>query len=257
MDNTITEFLDILKDNKYVAKPLQVDDHMDNADEIKAEIEEKWNDALESGVLPDSSIYFELNGCHDPEAYSEFLEKKLNCFKLAFNLTGLSDDENLHSEVKNQLSKIRLEIVNMQQDAKSLNNSALDELFAIKISFSKELNNFLQDHTISKKSIKRKKSNATSILTSNQIAILFYHLKETGVIWKEIPKTVYSKIISELTGYESEQIRQNLTALEPDRETFYNKDIKEKDFEKVTNFLEGEILGAIDSKNTEKFPPLE
>ncbi len=101
------------------------------------------------------------------------------------------------------------------------------------------IENVLQDTTLDNKYGKSPKESNTkqTELNQAQITVLFYYLKSTGIIAKSLNNTLFSKAISELTGFSSSKIRQGLSTVSEYSNSIDSMRFTDKDFTEVISQL--------------------
>ncbi len=126
MNSQIAEFIDILHDNDFVPRYHEIPNEFDHADELRAQIEEQMS-------LPDSLRYFELNGFSSPDDLADYLKSRFREFRISFIANGLTKDSIIKNEVKKEINDIKIELNQLKQQVKILNDITLIALIDLKI----------------------------------------------------------------------------------------------------------------------------
>jgi hypothetical protein len=258
MNNHINEFLRILRDKHYEQKsginemgflPFTKEDNpednsednigdnpVDNPEDIQDYFDDKASDSL---------AYYELNGYSDFDDLEEYLNENLNEFKIAFISEGYSKDKNLKEEIIQQVSLIKRELSELKETVKFLKDFALIALLRTKTNFCDEVISFINNQENRIKPRRQIDLDNPNRLIQKEVVILFYHLREAGLIGKNIPNNVYAQYISDLTGYEAEKIRQDLSNIKSDSQSTDSERFQKTDYD-----------GAIVADCKVKFPDL-
>jgi hypothetical protein len=270
MNYHISEFLKILRDNHYEQKLYSSIDEMDILPFTK---EDNPEDNSEDNIgdnpidnpediqdyfdvkASDSLTYYELNGYSDFDDLEDYLNENLNEFKIAFFADGYEKDKSLKNEIVQQVSLIKGELLELKETVKFLNDSALIALLRTKTNFCDEVVSFINNQENRIKPRRLVDPNNPNRLIQKEVVILFYHLRETGFIGKNIPNNVYAQYISDLTGYEAEKIRQDLSYIKNESQSNEGGSFQESDYDGIKRKLEKKLIKAISADYEEKFPP--
>lgn len=275
MDARIVEFVELLCDNvfhvkKYSQYPLQYDEEGDLN-------ETQWESVMISDTkLEDSEIImylrkgieknkmsfytrYYLNNYYDPKAYYYALNTALN------GIRGLLNDNKQTHEfdlIDRFLELIWISRENLLVYQISNIHDIFDvySLIRTKIGTCDAILNlfeiYLQSPTANtneKQSKRWHNPDNLTVLTQNQIAILFHFLRELGFIGKGMQKNEYAEIISKLTGFSAEKIRQKLSHIENKSTSTESVEFTEVDF-RITSRVFGKIIAEIQTTVQQKFP---
>lgn len=96
MIDPITDLINILSDNKFITKVMDIPDDFDSIDELKAEMHfEEY--------IPASMIEYQLNGYSRSRDLEDFLENKFRTFKMNFLSNRDSINVDLVKEINDQI----------------------------------------------------------------------------------------------------------------------------------------------------------
>ena len=215
---------------------------------------------------------FKLNNCNFKDFQSK-LEVGFEEFKQAIADNFKEINKAFLQEITKDLkySKNQLELFISVNSENALNS--INKFMSFKIEFCAETIRFIdlssfmltshsevknniveeQNNQVEEKQPKSKKKleNLTSF-TQNQVVIFFHYLRELGYIGKEMPKNLYAQNISELTGFASEKIRQNLSHISKKSDSIESGTFQEVDYSVVKRSLK-KVIEAIEIDSKEKF----
>lgn len=75
-------------------------------------------------------------------------------------------------------------------------------------------------------------------ITQSQIVILFHHMKQLGMIGKNVSNTIIASCMSEMSGFSKEKIRQALSTVKEDSTSVENAEYVEYDYTRVRNKIQ-------------------
>lgn len=282
MDTQIIEFIDILKDNSFIAKqycPEDLDESF-NPEEWDLKDEYVVNEnmyaydvlmqELESGsISKDLLTLYEIHGYQKPSDLEGFLISHFEKFKTAFVSNDYSNQINVKKEIVNQVRTIKNQLDNLLDNSKLIENYLFESIIKVKIEICSETIRFInfaqaiiinqpaetptqQSNTPKQVRIRRPLEKLTD-LTQNQIIILFHYLRENGFVGKEMPKNLYAKQISELTGFAAEKIRQDLSHIGKQSNSLESGQFLEADYSVVRRSLD-KVIASIRKDSEERFP---
>jgi hypothetical protein len=250
MNNEVTNFLRILRDNNYVANYDPIPEGMDIYPIEKEEIE---SEVLEEEVtFHDSLRYFMLNGFRSPYDLEDYLSNQFSDFKVALISDGSLKDKNFKTEIIEQVSIIKNYLYQLLESIKVLNDITFNELITWKIKYCEEVIKFVNSQVPVNVIKNVKVSGKLTSLKQKEIVILFHHLRELGLLGKEMTNKEYSHCISTLTGYDSEQIRQDLSHITSKSNSVEHYQFQATDYSGIKRALEQKLLKAIEEKTKEK-----
>lgn len=269
MNNPITDFLKILRDNDFEQKIATIDNipfcpfteedipgynlgdnhvgprEFDSQKDIEGDFDVNASD---------SPLYYELNGYSDFDDLEDYLNENLSEFKIAYIADGYAKDKNLRNEIVHQVTIIKNELSELKETNQFHKNFALNALFRTKANFCDEVISFMNNQDsrlIPKRQIDHDNPNR---LKQKEVVILFYHLRELGLLGKNIPNNVYAQCISDITGYESEKIRQDLSNIKKDSKSTDSERFQKTDYDGIKRHLEQRLIKSIITDLKEKFP---
>jgi hypothetical protein len=269
MNNHINEFLRILRDNNYEQKfyssineidilPFTKEDNpednsednigdnpVDNPEDIQDYFDDKASDSL---------AYYELNGYSDFNDLEDYLNENLYDFKIAFIADGCAKDKSLKNEIVQQVSFIKKELSELKETVKFLKDFALIALIRTKTNFCDEVISFITNQEIRIKPRRQKDSDNPNRLKQKEVVILFYYLRDLGLISKGMQNNEYAQYISDLTGYQAEKIRKDLSYIKNLSKSNESGSFIESDYDGVKRKLEQKLIKAIVADYKEKFP---
>jgi hypothetical protein len=252
MNNHINEFLRILRDNNYEQK------YYSSIDEIKIlpfTNEDIPKDISEDEVEASESLaYYELNGYSDFNDLEDYLNENLYDFKIAYIADGCGKDKSLKHEIIQQITIIKSELGELKETVKFLKDFALIALIRTKTNFCDEVISFITNQEIRIKPRRQKDSDNPNRLKQKEAVILFYYLRDLGLISKGMQNNEYAQYISDLTGYEAEKIRQDLSNINKKSSSTDKTRIQDSDYDGIKRALEKKLIIAISADKKEKFP---
>lgn len=277
MDEQITEYLNLLRDNIVVVKRYIRPDWFDGTDnlsdvelnKVKLLNEKEYHPAsidskmFEDELLfPDSIKRYELNGYQKDSEFEEFLISQFEKFKSIFIKNNLWNQSDVKAEIANHVRRTRSELDHLLLSGRLLKDSRFNSLIKVKTDVCVEtlrfinfpISNIEQFNNVNAKPIRKKKQIAKlTSLTQNQIIILFHYLKELGYIGKDMPKNEYAQHIAELTGFAAEKIRQDLSHISNNFKSTDSREFLEYEYSAVRRSLD-KVIAAIKKDSEERFP---
>jgi len=273
MNDQIKEYLDLLTDNNLIAK-IYAPDGLDETFNPKAydwkeeEVFEKilyrcdeLSELLENEEIGHDLLRrYELNGYQNPFDLEDFLITRFEKFKNDFINNNYHNDKNIKKEITNQVRINKYQLDNILSKGKRLRDETFDTLLKVKIEICSETLRFLNFNLgnistplIDKPLKVRKPIDKLTILTQNQIIILFHYLKQLKCIGNNMPKNLYASQISELTGFDVEKLRQALSHIDKKSTSIESIKFSETDYHAVRRILD-KVISAINADLEEKFP---
>jgi hypothetical protein len=257
MNNHINEFLRILRDNNYEQKYYSSTDEIgflpftkeDNPDDVTEDLSEDEVDVKAS----ESLAYYELNGYSDFNDLEDYLNENLYDFKISFIEAGCAKDKSLKNEIVQQITIIKSELTELKETVKFLKDFALIALIRTKTNFCDEVVSFITNQDIRIKPRRQKDSENLNRLKQKEAVILFYYLRDLGLISKGMQNNEYAQYISDLTGYEAEKIRQDLSYIKNESQSNEGGSFQESDYEGIKRQLVQKLIKAISAVYKEKF----
>ncbi len=251
MNNKINDFLRILRDNHFEQKFYSSIDDFDINPFTKEDIPEGISeDDIEAS---DSLAYYELNGYSDFNDLEDYLDENLSEFKIAFIADEYVKDKILKNEIIQQVTIIKNELSELNETVKMLKDFALIALLRTKTQFCDEVISFINNQENRIKPRRHIDTNNPNRLIQKEVVILFYHLREAGLIGKNIPNNVYAQYISDLTGFEAEKIRQDLSNINNESLSTDSERFQKSDYDGIKRKLEQKLIKAIVADYKEKF----
>lgn len=270
MNNPISDFLRILRDNDYEQKiassiddipfcpfteeDILEDNRRENVVDSPREVDNLEDIEEDFDVnAPDALMYYELNGFSDFDELKDYLNEVLSEFKIAFIADGFAKDKVLKNEIVHQITAIKVELSELKE-FRLIKDPALNALLRIKTQFCDEVISFINNQeirVITKRQISQDNPNR---LKQKEVVILFHHLRDTGLIGKNIPNNVYAQYISDITGYESQKIRQDLSNIKNDSQSTDSQRFQKTDYDGLKRHLEQKVIKSILTDLKEKFP---
>jgi hypothetical protein len=244
MDDQITEFMDILRDNAIDTKYPEAFKEF-TGDELKKKIKE-------IGKIP---AYFLLNGFDNTIDFAKYLNSHFGSFKIAYIANNLANNKSFQSEMANQIQSIKYLLSELKDRFKLLNIYSLDSLLNLKIQYCDRTISFLNDQAAKNPITKLKPKVTPTNLKQNQVVILFYHLRKLKYIGIDIDNKSYAQYISVLTGYAAEKIRQDLSHISSESYSVERVLFQVSDYRGIIREL-NKLIVAIDKDSKDKFPPL-
>ncbi len=141
MTNPIQEFIKVLHDNNYVPKYRDIPEDFEHYDELKAEIHE-------TGELPESMRYFEINGISRQYDMEEYLASIFMTFKSSFIDKGYLKDNVNKKAIKQQFNNIREELAIINKQVRSIGDIDLNAIIDTKIDYCDKAIEFIGADTI-------------------------------------------------------------------------------------------------------------
>lgn len=279
MDTQITEFIDLLKDNSFVAKqylPYNLDETY-NAEiwNFREEdvIDEKWYaydvflEELDLGhISKDELTLYEFHGYQKPTELEDFLISHYETFNNACVENNYLNDKTVIKEIVNQVRLVKNQLDILLSNCEFVGNYLLESLIKVKIeictetirllNFSKIDNSIIAEtNQVSANPVKIRKTyeNLTN-LTQNEVVILFYYLKEQGCIGNEMAKNLFANNISELTGFSAKGIRKGLSSIKKDTINADSVYFTERGFSTVRREME-KVVEVLNTETKDRFPP--
>lgn len=245
MADHIEDFLNLLSSNSFAAKtymPSNLDETYDPTDWIFYEediVKRTWysydelKDGMEAGEI-ESDIFtiFQLNDFSKPSALEDFLSEKFELFKKAFTINDYQNNKPVKDDIINQIRLIRNKLEILLDYTVRIHNHLLNSLIKAKTQICADALRFINLVTIPASSQPvqinvrtRKNFENLTKLTQDQVIILSHYLKEMGCLGKSMTNKLFAAQISELSGFSSEKIRQDLSHIaNPDRYEFSESD---------------------------------
>jgi hypothetical protein len=270
MNNKINDFLRILRDNNYEQKYYSSIDEMgflpftkednpednseDNIGDNPVDNPEDIQDYFDAKAS-DSLVYYELNGYSDFDDLEDYLNENLYEFKIEFISGGFAKDTSLKNEIIQQVTIIKSELLNLKETVKFHKDFALIALLRTKTNFCDEVISFInnQENRIKPRRQKDSKNNPNR-LKQKEVVILFYYLRDLELISKGMQNNEYAQYVSDLTGYEAEKIRQDLSYIKNESQSNEGGGFQESDYDGIKRKLEQKLIKAILADYEEKFP---
>lgn len=277
MDDKISEYLNLLRDNIVVVRRYQRPDWFDgtyNLSDIElnkakllnqkeyhpATIDSKmFEDEL---LFPDSIKRYELNGYQKDSEFEEFLILHFEKFKNIFAQNNLWNNKDAKAEIVEDVRTVRYHLDHLLPTARLLNDSRFNSLIKVKTDICVEtlrfinypISNIEQFNSVNSRPIRKKKQIAKlTDLTQNQIVILFHYLRENGYIGKDTTNTLYAAHISELTGFAEEKIRQDLSHISNNFKSADSREFLDYEYSAVKRAL-NKVIASIEKYSEEHFP---
>jgi hypothetical protein len=144
--------------------------------------------------------------------------------------------------------------LDLKETVKFHKDFALIALLRIKTHFCDEVISFITNQEIRIKPRKQKDSNNLNRLKQKEVVILFYYLRDLELISKGMQNNEYAQYISDLTGYEAEKIRQDLSYIKNESQSNEGGSFQESDYDGIKRKLEQKLIKAILADYEEKFP---
>jgi hypothetical protein len=247
MDNDLFEIVNILNDNNYI----------ENVDE---EFDKKVSDMLNTVSLDEeisvkhdgNPFYVELNGYSDPNDLDIYLERCFNQFKKVAVEIKLNKNKLLQDAISQRIISIREELLKLKNNTKCKRYRNYLSLFEIKIKYCDKILGFLSNIKIETLKLSGKKIGDNTALTQKRVSILFYYLQKIGYAGKNMETDDFTKLVAEITGYSSEQIRQDFSHIKKiSSEDYYGFQLV--DFEKVISYLRV-MINNMEEDSKIKFP---
>ncbi len=231
MADHIEDFLNLLSSNSFAANtymPSNLDETYDPTDWIFYEediVNSTWysydelRDGIEAGdIKSDIFTIFQLNGFPKPSALEDYLSENFELFKKAFTINNYHNSKPVKDDIINQIRLIRDKLEILLDYTVRIHNHLLNSLIKAKIQICADALRFINLASIPASSqpvqinVRTRKNfeNLTN-LTQDQVIILSHYLKESGCLGKSMPKNLFAAQISELSGFSSEKIRQDLS----------------------------------------------
>lgn len=248
MGSDIFTFVNILNNNNLIKK---VDEEIDaklNKLQEEAGIDDEF-----SLDCPKDPFYVELNGCWKTIDIEKYLE---GCF-LEFKGTavGIKLEKNklIQKEISSKILKISEDLHNLILDPKNNRYSNLEPLINVKISYCNKVLDFILNIKNEISRLSGKKSGVHTNLTQKQIVILFHHLNELGFVGKGMKNDELAGLISQLTSYSNDKIRQDLSLVKIDSNGVDSEEFKETDYTILRRSLK-RLIESIEKEQKGKFP---
>lgn len=248
MENDLFELVNILKDNNYSKKVIEA-----KGTEIDFSVLEFYEGELKMGVDKDS-LYIELNGFSDPSELDSFLNTLLEKFKRIAADIRLDKNKLLFSEINQRTYAIRLDLTQLKTNKLRVNCNNYIPLLDIKIDYCEKLIGFISNIKKEVSQIVGKAPGEYTDITQKQIVILFYHMIEQSFIGKGITKDRLAYLISELTAFSAENIRQDFSEIKKPDADFDRTQFTDTEYDSVKAKLKA-LIRAIEKDQHQKFPP--
>jgi len=268
MNNKINDFLGILRDNNYEQKyyssideidilPFTKEDNPeDNSEDIigdnPVDNPEDIQDYFDAKAS-DSLTYYELNGYSDFNDLKDYLNENLYEFKIEFIADGYAKDKSLKNELIQQVSLIKKELSELKETVKFRKDFALIALIRTKTNFCDEVISFINNQENRIKPRRQKDSDNPNRLKQKEVVLLFYYLRDLGLISKGMQNNEYAQYISDLTGYEAEKIRQDLSYINNELQSNEGGHFQESDYEGIKRRLVQKLIKTLSADYKEKF----
>lgn len=203
MESTISEYLTILANNKYVGKYKDIPEEIDNRDQILAIIDREMDGTNE---LPNWLIYFEINGFSQPVELKDYLEKYFNQFKVDYLKEVHNKNKSLMQEIANQFETIKNSLEKAVYETNQIQDDDLHELIGIKIGYLDELNKFLSDPktyvngsitTVSMETVENKQKSYNWLKGQKELNDLFENMKASNLISAETQSEDFKAVFTE------------------------------------------------------------
>ena len=254
MNDQISNFLRILHDNifeqKFYSSPEEIDILPFEKDDIPFGMNEE--DFTEADTLE----YHELNGFKIYDDLEDFLNQHMREFKIDFIANGFSKNKVLKTEIIQQVNTAKTDLLELKQTTSMFKDAAFNALIRLKTNICDEVISFITNQENKIKSHGQRDNNHPNRLKQKEVVILFYHLRKLGLIDENIPNNVYAQYISDITGYESEKIRQDLSNILDESTSTDKLRFQQNDYEGIKRKLEQKIIKAIVADLEIKFPDL-
>ena len=279
MEDTINAFLEIIKENSATFKKFSIPDyvlnphrHLDGysnsqdwtqCDDDLIEERKVDIDDLQLFLNQDFEEFdggnvteFYLNGFKEPQELDNKLDDLVLKFKETFAENNLWKDNSYSKNIVQSIKKSKTELEDVILFTRNKISWQIHNLLKAKIEYCTEVINFIRNPPIiinngdSKPKASSRKIPALekqTILTQNQIVILFHYLRELKLIGIGLTNNVYAQHISELTGFSSEKIRQNLSHVNKDSNSVDSGRITDTDF----NIAKRELRKMVDKIETD------
>jgi len=273
MEADIQVFIDIMTDNHFMVKRYKLESNNVNDSQFdKTEFDEKLllsknefniDDLLEfmesKSFRADGIFSFELNGYNYSKGLEDFLESELKKFQI-FIVNNYSEiEENSINETKEKLKSSRNELDFLRNAHVRSRFKGYKSLASVKVECCIEAIRFINNHQLyienNTKLPKPKPKKAIEKLTTynqNQIVILFHYLRKQKFVGLEMQKNSFADLISGLTGFAAEKIRQDLSHIEKNSNSTDSEDLLESDYSAVRRGIE-EMIVLIKEDSKERF----
>lgn len=241
------EFINILKDNKFEKS---VDPEMDK--ELSKMLSTADFEKKLSIPIKENSFFVEFNGYHKVEELDSFLAEKFLFFKKRAAERELYKEKIIVDDLVREINKVRRELEDLQiHDPKKIYKN-FSELKERKIFYTDQLLRFLRNIKSESIALNGIKAGQKTFFTQKQTVVLFSTMHRMGYIGKEMPKTELAKILKELTGFSSDQIRHDLSNIEKESKSLDAHYFAESDYTIVIRELK-KILNEISKEKKQKF----
>jgi hypothetical protein len=255
MNNDIFEIVNILNNNHLVRKVNEVPiakesgktDKNDNDDSNIEFDESSPEEFIKRFFGGDRDI--ELNGYSNPAELDKYLSECFNKFKSTSVMSDLEKNKILQNEIVQRVFSIRTELEQLKLGSINPRYKNYIPLINIKIEYCDKIILFLSNiKTETLKLSGKKKSNSS--LTQKQIVILFHHLHKLGYVGKGLNTDDLAIILSEMTGFSSTKLRQDLSHVKKESNSIDSEEFKDSDYTIIKRSLK-RLIESIDKDQKE------
>ncbi len=248
MGNDIFTLVNILNNNNLIKK---VDEEFDaKFSELleKAEIDEEV-----SMECSKDTFYAELDGFRNTPDLEKYLESLFLEFKRTAVDTNLVKNKLIQNEISSKIFQVREDLHKLILDTNNERFSNLESLVNIKITYCDKVLDFISNIKNEISRLSGKKSGLHTDLTQKQIVILFHHLHELGYVGKGITNDELAGLISQLTSFSADKIRQDLSLVKKESTGVDSEEFKETDYTILRRYIK-RLIESIEKEQKGKFP---
>ena len=280
MDDKIIEFVEMLCDNnvqikKYDLFPLNYDYENDL-------LETDWEAAIIGDVKLNSARFYlylkrletkekekvtilnditttryYLNGYWKQRDFFDYIQLKFEDFKVLIANCDLIEDQKDINDFQNaiwhSIEELTLYPIVTHHELRDINSMLKVKIDCCQnvIVLLRNLQSNISSPDKAKQSKRWKEHKKLTKLSQNQIAILFHFMRDLELIGNGMQKKEYAEIISSLTGFSSEKIRQKLSHIEKQSNSVESDQFKEVDFS-ITRRVFENIIAEIRTYTEQK-----